>query len=62
MQLSDNEILTIIDRLRALNVATWELVSLVPAKGNTALLNVLEAIVNETDTMVARLEESALPF
>ena len=52
MNLTENEILTLIDRLRALNVVAWELVALVPTKGNTALLN-------ETDSMVERFDEAA---
>lgn len=58
MNLTDNEIRTLIERLRALNVATWELVALVPPKGNTSLINVIEAVVNETDALVARLDQA----
>lgn len=59
MQLSEKETQTLVDRLRALNVVTWELVGLVPAKGNAALINVLETIVNETDVLVARYDREA---
>ena len=56
MKLSDNEVSTLIDRLRSLNVIAWELVGLVPAKGNHALLTILEAIINETDALVERFD------
>lgn len=59
MQLTENETSTLIERLRALNVVAWELVALVPAKGNAALINIIEAVVNETDSLVARLDQVA---
>lgn len=59
MNLTENEVQTIIERLRALNVVAWELVALIPAKGNTALINCIEAVVNETDALVDRLDAAA---
>lgn len=54
--MNEKETQTLVDRLKALNVVTWELVALVPPKGNETLINVLETIVNETDAMVARYD------
>ena len=37
MQFSENEVRTLIDPLRALNVIAWEMVGFVPTKGNKSL-------------------------
>ena len=42
---NENEVATLIDRLRSLNVIAWELVGLVPAKGNHSLITILEAFI-----------------
>ena len=57
MLISENEVATLIDRLRSLNVIAWELVGLVPAKGNHSLITILEAVINETDALVDRFDQ-----
>lgn len=57
--LTENEILTIIDRLRVLNVIAWEMVAFVPPKGHGPLLTILEQVINETDALVARFDATA---
>ncbi len=59
MQLTATETVALIERLRSLNVVAWELVALVPAKGNSPFINVIEAIVNETDALVAPFDRNA---
>ena len=48
------DVATLVDRLRSLNIIAWELVGL---KSNHPLLNILEAIINETDALVDRFDQ-----
>lgn len=57
MQLTENEAADLISSLKTLNVAVWQLVGLIPQRGNGPLLTLLETIVNETDSMVERYSE-----
>lgn len=59
MTLTNNEVQTLVDRLRSLNIVAWEMVSFVPPKTNSTLLTILETVINETDALVDRYDRSA---
>lgn len=54
MHLTENEAADLISSLKTLNVAVWQLVGLIPQRGNGPLLTILETIIDETDKMVER--------
>ena len=56
MQLTENEVLCILERLRMLNIVAWEIYAwYVPTDENVVLRKLLEQTILDTDALLERL-------